>query len=329
MKYSRARTLLAVVALLGSLSCSKATPVAPSGAVLSISANPSQISLNGESTITIFGSKANGSPLDPGTVIRLSTNLGTIDGTATVKSGGTATAILRGDSRTGAATVMAATGAGTAATAMTMVQIGIATGQKPTLLVSASPSNVPVNGSAKVTVIARNADGSPVAAGQQVILTSSLGTLSPSRPTTKADGTATATLDAGTQAGTATITAVLGSSDAATTTVTIRDAAVAIGLVANPSSISYSSGTSGMTTLMAFVTNSEGLPVAGAAVVFSADKSVTFDHTQAFTDSNGQATAVMTVQSSQVPPGTVITVTARTTSGTGGALTATIAVPVN
>jgi len=328
MKYSRARTPLAIAALLGSLSCSKATPVAPSGSVLSISANPSQISLNGESTITIFGSKANGSPLDPGTVIRLSTNLGTIDGTTTVKSGGTATATLRGDGRSGQATVMAATGAGTAATAMTMVQIGIATGQKPTLLVSASPSNVAVDGTVTVTVIARNSDGSPVSDGQEVILTSSLGTFRNSRPKTKG-GTATATLDAGSQAGTATITAVLGASDAATTTVTIRDAAVAIGLVANPSSISYSSGTSGSTTLMAFVTNSQGLPVAGAAVVFSADKSVTFDHTQAFTDSNGQATAVMTVQSSQVPSGTVIMVTARTTSGTGGALTATIPVPVN
>jgi hypothetical protein len=329
MKYSRARPFAALAVLLGALSCSKATPVAPSGAVLSISANPSQISLNGQSTITIFGSKPNGSPLDPGTQIRLSTTLGTIDGVTTVKSGGTATAILSGDGRSGAATVTASTGAGTAATAMTMVQIGVASGQKPTLLVSASPSNVAVGGSAQVTIIARNSDGSPVSAGQPVLLTTTLGTLHPATPQTNSAGVATSRLDVGSQAGTATVSAVLGSSDAATTMVTVRDAAVAIGLVANPSSISYSSGTSGMTTLMAFVTNSQGLPVTGAAVVFSADKPVTFSQTEAFTDSNGQATVTMTVQSSQVPPGTVIMVTARTTSGTGGALTSTISVPVN
>jgi hypothetical protein len=328
MKYSRARPLAALAVLLGALSCSKATPVAPSGSVLSISANPSQISLNGASTITIFGSKANGNPLDPGTQIRLSTTLGTIDGITTVKSGGTATAVLQGDGRSGAATVTAATGAGTAATAMTMVQIGVATGQKPTLLVSASPSNVAVGGNAQVTIIARNSDGSPVSAGQSVILTTTLGTLHPTTPSTNSAGIATSRLDVGTQAGTATVSAVLGSSDAATTMVTIRDAATSIGLIANPSSITFS-GTSGSTTLTAFVNDSQGLPVAGAAVNFSADKSVMFDHVQAFTDTNGQAMAMMTVQSTQVPSGTDITVTAQTSSGAGQPLKATAVVHVN
>jgi adhesin/invasin len=328
MKYSRvARLLLAIPVLLGLLACGKATPVAPSGSVLSISANPSQISLNGTSTITVFGSKANGNPLDPGTQIRLSTTLGNIDGIATVQSGGNATAILRGDGRAGQAMVTASAGAAMGATAMTSVQIGLGTGQKPVLLVSASPSNVPVQGSATITIIARNADGSPVGAGQPVILTTSLGTLHPSSPVTKADGTATARLDVGTQAGTATVTAIVGSSDPAMTMVTIRDAAVAIGLVANPSSITYS-GSSGMTSVTAFVNNAEGLPVTGAAVTFSADKPVTFSAVQAFTDSNGQATVTMTVNSAQVPSGSTITVTARTSSGSGQALTATVTIPV-
>jgi hypothetical protein len=331
MKLSRAWTCLALAALLGASfavsSCSKATPVAPTGAVLAISANPSQIGLSGTSTITVFGSKPNGSPLDPGTQIRLSTTIGTIEGIATVEKGGTATATLHGDGRTGTAMVTAATGAAMGATAMTTVQIGIAMGDKPVLLVSVSPSNVPVQGSAQVTVIARNSDGSPVAANQQVILTTSLGTLHPDRPTTKPDGTATSRLDAGTTAGTATISAILGASDAATTTVTIRDAAVSIGLVANPSSITYS-GSSGMTSLTAVVTNAEGLPVAGATVAFSADKPVTFSSSTGFTDSNGQVTVMMTAQSSQVHSGSTIMVTAQTSSGNGQPLKITIPVGV-
>ncbi len=333
MKYSRAALLLSLAALsgvlLGSLACGKATPVAPAGAVLSITANPSQISLNGSSTITIFGSKPNGNPLDPGTQIRLSTTIGTIDGIVTVKSGGIATATLVADGRSGAATVTATSGAASGTTAMTMVQIGIAMGQNPVLLVSADPSNVPVQGSSQITVIARNSDGSAIGAGQKVLLTTTLGTLHPVSPTTRADGTAISTLDVGTTAGTATVSAILGSSAAATTMVTIRDAAVSIGLVANPSSISYSGSTSGSTMVMAFVTNAEGLPVAGAAVVFSADKPVTFAPSQAFTDSNGQATSTLTVQSSQVPSGTTITVTAMTPAGNGQPLMATTPVKVN
>ncbi|HEY8020122.1 MAG TPA: invasin domain 3-containing protein [Thermoanaerobaculia bacterium] len=326
MRLSRARALLALTALFAAFACSKATPVAPTGAVLSISANPSQIGLTGSSTITIFGSKPTGSPLDPGTQIRLSTTIGTIQGIATVQNGGTATATLRGDGRTGAAMVTATTGAAMGATAMTTVQIGIAMGDKPVLLVSASPSNVPVLGTAQITVIARNGDGSPVAAGQEVILTTSLGTLHPSRPKTGADGTATSTLDAGTTGGTATISAILGASDAATTMVTIRDAAVAIGLVANPSSITYSNAT-GMTTLTAFVTNAEGLPVSGAVVSFSADRPVTFSASQISTDTNGQAMVTMTAQQSQVPSGSIM-VTAQTSSGNGQPLKITISVGV-
>lgn len=325
MKYSRARLLLALSVLLGPLACGKATPVAPSGAILSITANPSQIGLNGTSTITVFGSKPTGSPLDPGTQIRLSTTLGTIDGIVAVKSGGTATATLRGDGRTGQATVIAAAGAAMGASAMTTVQIGIATGQKPVLLVSVSPSNIPVQGSAQVTVIARNADGSPVAAGQQVILTTSLGSLSPSRPTTKADGTATATLNAGTQAGTATVTAILGSSDAATTMVTIRDAATAISLQASPSVVPAAGGTVALT---AFVVNSQGQPVQGASVTFSSERGTFSTNGVVFTDNTGIATNTLTLTQAQLAGVTSFQVTARTPSGSGAILESLVTITV-
>jgi adhesin/invasin len=299
--------------LAGVVACDKATPVAPSGTVLAISANPTRIGLTGRSTIRVTGRKPDGNPLNPGTEIRLSSSLGTIEGVVAVDNDGSATATLRGDGRSGAATVTATTGDGTT-TVTTIVQIGESDDTRPTLLVTVSPNTLPVEDTAQVTVIARNSDGSPVSAGQTVILTANLGSLSPSRPQTRNDGTAVSTFNAGSQAGTATITAILGASAPATATVTIRDAATAISVQANPQSVPRGDST---VTLQAFVTNSQGLPLQGAAVTFESQRG-TLDPVIDFTDTSGVATATLTLRTSDLPAGVnSFTVTASTPSGTG------------
>jgi hypothetical protein len=107
MKYA-VRTLLLSVFVVAALSCDKATPTAPSGSILTISANPSVVtSANGTSTITVTGRRSNGSPLADGTEIRLSTNLGNIEPIVRLDRNGTATTTLRGDGRVGKATVTA------------------------------------------------------------------------------------------------------------------------------------------------------------------------------------------------------------------------------
>lgn len=319
MKHAVGLLLLAL--LLPSVGCDKATPVAPGGTILTISANPTKIGLTGRSTITIVGRKPDGNPLNPGTEIRLTTDRGTIEPVVAADDGGRATATLRADGRSGAAKV---TAAAADASVETTVQIGETTETKPVLLVTVNPSTIPVEGTATVTVIARNSDGSSVGAGHTVILTSTLGTLSPSRPTTRSDGTATSTLDAGSQAGTATISAILGSSDAATATVTVRDAATDIGVQANPRTIPRAGDE---VTLTAFVTNSLGQPLAGAPVTFEAsfgDLGVTG---VVFTDTNGVAENTLTVEN--VPAGVnEIEVEASTPAGDGTILTDTTTIDV-
>ena len=92
------------------LGCDKATPVAPTGTTLTLSANPTKIGLTGSSTVTIVGRKPDGNPLNPGTEIRLTTDRGTISPSVVqVDSSGRATATLRGDGRSGPAKVTAAT----------------------------------------------------------------------------------------------------------------------------------------------------------------------------------------------------------------------------
>jgi hypothetical protein len=298
--------------------------VAPAGATLAITANPSQISLTGTSTITVFGRKPNGSALDPGTEIRFSTTLGSIDGIATIRDG-QATATLRGDGRTGGAMVTAAAGAAMGASAMITVQVGQSTTSKPVLLISAAPSNVAVQGTSQITVIARNSDGSSVGGGQPVILTTTLGTLRPNPAFTQSTGVATSTLSVGAQSGTATVSAILGASDPATTTVTVRDAATAISIQASPSTVPKAGGTVALT---AFVVNSLGQPVQGASVTFVSERGTLSTNGVVFTDQTGVATNMLTLTQPQLAGVGSFLVTARTPSGSGSLLenTATITV---
>jgi len=113
MTYRIVAPLLFILAALSLVGCDKATPVAPDGTALVVSANPSQISLTGTSTITVVGRRPDGNPLNPGTEIRLSSDIGTIDSIVAVDSTGTAKATFHADGRSGPAKITAATGTGT------------------------------------------------------------------------------------------------------------------------------------------------------------------------------------------------------------------------
>jgi adhesin/invasin len=335
-------SVVSVISIVAVVGCDKATPVAPGGSILAISANPTQISLNGSSTITVIGRKPDGQPLNPGTEIRLSATNGSIPSIVVTDRSGSATATFHANSTPGTATITAATGTGSGSggtttsdgtgstsgtlTASVTIQVGIATGSKPTVLLSVSPNNIPVNSTATVTAIVRNADGSPAAAGTSVILTTTLGTLKPKIPSTGADGVATSTLTAGSQPGSATISAIAGSSDAATTMLTIRDSAADMSIQANPSSIGNSATT---VSLSAFVSNSQGQPLQGAAVTFQSDRGK-LDNTQAFTDTTGKASVTLTLTASDVSgPGIcAINVMASTPSGSGVLITRTTMIKV-
>lgn len=330
MSYRAVAAILSVVCLLPALGCDKATPVAPNGTILTISANPTQVGLTGRSTITVNGRKPDGQPLNPGTEIRFSVDRGTIEPSiVAVDDRGQATATYRADGRTGTAKVTATTGGGMTM-ATTDIQIGESDTTKPKLILTVSPNNLPVEGTATVTIIARNADNSPAAPGQTIIVTTTLGRITTpnNRPLqTRNDGTATATLEAGTQAGTATITAVMGSSDPATTTATIRDAATDISIQANPQSIPAAGGT---ITLTAFVTNSQGQPLQGAPVTFESERGTLETVGVVFTDTSGIATNELTVVQQDLPNNVnEFDVTASTPSGTGELLEDSVTIRVN
>lgn len=147
-----------VLAVAGLAACDKASPVAPAGTVLSVTANPTQIGATGTSQIRVVALKPNGTPVNPGTQIRLSTNLGTIEPLVSVDRDGIATATLQGDGRIGTAEVTASVGAETAASVE--VQVGQAAAN---VSLQATPSSIPETGATvQLLALVRDSSGQPL-----------------------------------------------------------------------------------------------------------------------------------------------------------------------
>lgn len=275
-------TLLA----LSLLACDSANPVAPTGSVLTVVANPSQIALDGASTLTVSGFRPDGNPLYPGTQIQLTTTIGTL-AESLVEAGddGRATVVLQGDGRTGTATVTA-TLAASETSATVDVLIGESEETKPVLLLSASPGSIGLEETSIITVQARNPDGSPYAAGGQITIRTSLGSLRSGSLVTDGSGNASTILDAGDQPGSAEITATLGASDEASVTVTIENRRPVLLINANPDSVPVG----GTSTVTVIARDNNGTPLgAGHRIQMLATLGSIPDF--AVTDASGRAEA--------------------------------------
>lgn len=316
--------------------CDSANPVAPSGTVLTVTANPTQIALSGEaSIITVTGFRPDGNPLNPGTQITLQTNLGTLqplDGeipgglsVAEADANGRVMARLLGDGRSGEAMVSASLTSGGDATAMVAVQIGETDTSKPTVVISANPTVVAVRGSSRISILGRATDGTPVGSNERVRLTADLGFLVEDGGTaddppidetfTDSNGEAFATFIAGDRGGNGEVAAILGTSEEVAVSITIRDAIDSVFLSASTQTIQrVDAGT--MIVFTALLQDAQGEPVSGTIVNFTAERG-TFDDNAVPSNSQGEAQATLTVTANQVqdiPANGTFTVTATATS---------------
>ena len=73
-----AQALAIPLALLVLGGCDKASPVAPSGTVVSVSVNPSKIAVDGTASVRVVAVRPNGTPVTPGTMVTFTTTLGSI-----------------------------------------------------------------------------------------------------------------------------------------------------------------------------------------------------------------------------------------------------------
>lgn len=184
MNYRVVASVLTVLSLLPALGCDKATPVAPNGSILAISATPVKIAIRGRSTITVIGRKPDGQPLNPGTEVRLTATLGSIEPIVTIDGNGQATATFQSDGRQGMAKITAATGSGTGGdgtggTSGTLqatieVQVGEAAAS---IILQPTPTTIPeTGGTISLLAIVRDASGQPMA-NQGVNFTTDVGRL--------------------------------------------------------------------------------------------------------------------------------------------------------
>jgi PKD domain len=151
--------------------CDRPVPVAPEGSTLTITANPSKIGITGTSAITILARKLDGTPVNGGTEITLSTNLGEIEALVSTNSSGVALATLHGDGRVGMATVQAFSGA--AGEAMIDVQIGALA---EFIELTATPAAVPRDGG-EVALRAQAFDAGTPLQGAFISFSSEIGSL--------------------------------------------------------------------------------------------------------------------------------------------------------
>lgn len=181
-----------LVPLLGiGVACDSASPVAPTGTMLAVSATPNEIGVNGTSTIRVTALKANGTPVNPGTLIRFDTTVGTIADQVETDESGVAVTTLRGDGRIGTATVTARSGSAESATVE--VQVGKTASS---VSLQATPTSVPeTGGQVELLALVRDDQGQPLP-NVAVNFTAELGSLDSQGGfvTTGSDGTARDTL---------------------------------------------------------------------------------------------------------------------------------------
>lgn len=163
---------LAVGCALAVLACDEGTPVAPADAILAIFANPAEISLSGESELTIIAQRNNGQPVNPGTQVFLTTTLGSLPAVVETDPRGIAQATLEAGGIGGDALVRATSGAATAETTVT-----ISDRELEALSLTASPTSLGIGGgTVTLRALAQDEDGNPLA-GVAVTFSTELGRL--------------------------------------------------------------------------------------------------------------------------------------------------------
>lgn len=289
---------------------SASNPIAPPGSVLTVTANPTRITPNGEtSLITITGFRPDGNSLNPGSLVTLTTDLGTLAANSlAIDDNGRAQTTLTSDGRTGPAMITAVLTSSSDTTASATVQIEALV---PNLSVFANPGTVGVGGRSDITVVARDNNNFPLGAGNVIRLVAEFGTLTASTITTNANGEAFSRFVAGDRPEQGTVTAFFENNDATTSTVNINivDAPTSFSLNTDVGRVSAASEAEIEVTVE--VLNSLGSPLPGASVTFEvADvnggsvggtfQSGSFIQT---TDNSGRVVDTLTIPQGELTPG--------------------------
>jgi len=314
---------LAVLALAGlaiqaGAACDKVPLTAPSSSTITLSAPTAVLPVNGATEVSAVVLEAPGTPVQNGTVVSFTATLGTVDPQEARTKDGKVTVVFRAGSQSGEASISAASGGATVSQALA-IKIGGAAAAK--IVLSASPTSVPVTGGvAQLVAIVLDASGNTLA-GVPVTFVATAGTLESPTAVTGANGDARTTIRTDRET---TVTAAAGA----------ESAQVVIRAVSGPSgsiSLATASPIVGQTTSFNVTASasSSGSPIQQVVVSFGDGDSTnlgamsssttvahvyrwagTYTATVTVTDTAGFQTQVSTVVNVTAAPPLAVTITA-------------------
>ena len=222
LRYSALALLVSVVA-----ACDKVPLLAPTGSLITLSANATTVPTGGSVGLTAFVTESSGTPVQNGTTVRFTTTLGTVSPTETQTTNGIAVATFQAGASSGIAEVHAisggatgtSSGTGTTTTTTNSVKITVGAAAVNTVTLRANPSSVgPNGGSVELVASVITENGAPVQS-VPVTFNADQGTLTVQTVPTDANGEARTVL---TTAQKTSVTATAGTKTSSAVTVDLR-----------------------------------------------------------------------------------------------------------
>lgn len=206
--------LLPALAFVGGCEIGKKSLVAPSDAVMSLSASTGFVPANASATLNVQLKKLDGNPAPDGTEIAISASMGELDQRKVRISNGQAAVTYRAGSETGTARITASSGS---VSAEITLQVGSAAPGTVTLF--ATPSLLQVGGGQTEIVATVTSPTGQVVTNAPVTFSTSVGTLSATEVNSDGNGEAKTTLQT---TATATVRARVASLEAEPLTIRVR-----------------------------------------------------------------------------------------------------------
>jgi PKD domain-containing protein/Big-like domain-containing protein len=310
LRHSRNVRLCAFVACAAILTaaCDKMPLLAPQESTIKLSASSTVVQTNGTTEIRATVLEPSGTPVQNGTTVTFTTNLGTVSPGEARTLNGVATVQFLGNGQSGKATITAISGG--AASDPLELSVGAAAAGR--VSVSANPTSVPsTGGTTTVSAVVVDASGNALS-GVPVTFTTTAGSFNPAVVNTDSSGVARTTL---TTNSAATISATAGGTKSADVTISVSvRPTVTIGLASG--SANPSVGT--VTTFSISATPATGgAPIQSVVVNFGDGESVDL----------GAVSGTITVQHVYGDDGTLTpTVTAQDSTGTSASASTVIVV---
>jgi hypothetical protein len=204
--------------VLAAVGCDRMQLLAPTNSTVSLHADTTVLSTGGTTQVTATVLESAGTPVQNGTMVRFTTNLGRIDPVEVQTRNGLATTTFYAGDASGVADIRATSGAAgagssapsnsggstttttTTSAVSSVVQISVGAAGVDSVTIQANPAVVPSNGGTVDVVATVLGTGNRALPGVLVTFTTTAGTLNPSSATTDAAGQAHTRLTTNTKA---------------------------------------------------------------------------------------------------------------------------------